>query len=123
LGSAWGSLVGIEPVLTYHSGLFPGVESLLILQAICSVRTVPEQARFAAPPRGGGRTWWAHFKFTPINIALTIHKNQFEEFREAGATLLNAAALGRTYLVSRIFTSWNPLISWLRQLDGLRAAA
>jgi len=31
-------------------------------------------------PAGGGRTWWAHFKFTPINIALTIHKNQFEDF-------------------------------------------
>jgi hypothetical protein len=28
-----------------------------------------------------------------MNIALTIHKNQFEEFREAGATSLNAAAL------------------------------
>ena len=40
---------------------------------------MPEQARFAAPSRGGGRTWWAHFKFTLINIALTIHKNQFEE--------------------------------------------
>ena len=42
--------------------------------------------------------WWAHPRFTRMNIELTIHKNQFEEFREAGARLLNAAASGRTYL-------------------------
>ena len=52
----------------------------------------PNKHALPLRPRGGGRTWWAHFKFTLINIALTIHKNQFEEFREAGATLLNAAA-------------------------------
>jgi hypothetical protein len=74
------SLVGIEPVLTQSFRLLTRVESLLIPQDICSVRTLPEQARFAASPRGGGRTWWAHFKFTLINIALTIHKNQFEAF-------------------------------------------
>jgi hypothetical protein len=28
---------------------------------------------------GGGRTWWAHFKFTRINIAPTILTNQIEE--------------------------------------------
>jgi hypothetical protein len=54
---------------------------------------VPEQARFASPPRGGGRTWWAHFKFTLINIALTIHKNQFEDAREVSAIVgVRAAA-------------------------------
>jgi hypothetical protein len=36
-------------------------------------------------PSAGGRTWWAHFKFTSINIELTIHKNQFEERRIPGA--------------------------------------
>ena len=59
---------------------------------------MPEQAHLAAPPRGGGRSWWAHFTFTPINIALTIHKNQFEEFREAGATVLNAAAFIASFM-------------------------
>ena len=53
-----------------------------------------------------------------MNITPTILRKKIEEFSEAGATLLNAAALGRTYLVSRVFTSWNPLISWLRQLAG-----
>jgi hypothetical protein len=47
---------------------------------------------------GGGRTWWAHFEFTRINITPTVLRKEFEEFREAGATLLNAAASGRTYL-------------------------
>ena len=26
-------------------------------------------------------------------------------------------------LVAQIFTSWNPLTSWMRQLEGFRAAA
>jgi hypothetical protein len=34
----------------------------------------------------------------------------------------NTTAL-RTYLVAQIFTSWNPLISWLRQLEGIRSVA
>jgi hypothetical protein len=29
--------------------------------------------------QSGGRTWWAHFEFTRINIALTILENQIEE--------------------------------------------
>ena len=40
----------------------------------------------------GGRTWWAQFEFARINIAPTILRKKIEEFREAGATLLNAAA-------------------------------
>jgi hypothetical protein len=40
----------------------------------------------------GGRSWWAHLNLTRINIELNIQKNQVEEFSEAGATLLNAAA-------------------------------
>jgi len=27
----------------------------------------------------GGRTWWAHFEFTPINIKLTILPKKIEE--------------------------------------------
>ena len=30
---------------------------------------------------------------------------------------------GEPAVVSRIFASWNPLISWLRQLDALRSVA
>jgi hypothetical protein len=29
--------------------------------------------------RGGGRSWWADFEFTRINIKPTIPKNEFEE--------------------------------------------
>jgi hypothetical protein len=32
--------------------------------------------------RTGGRTWWAHFEFTRINIQLTIPKNRVEEMLE-----------------------------------------
>jgi hypothetical protein len=28
---------------------------------------------------GGGRCWWAHLAYTPINIALTMVKKEFEE--------------------------------------------
>ena len=34
---------------------------------------------------GGGRTWWAHFEFTRINIEPIILKNKFEELRVLGA--------------------------------------
>jgi hypothetical protein len=36
---------------------------------------------------GGGRTWWAHFKFTRINIAPTILTNQIED-------LMNVKGIG-----------------------------
>ena len=36
--------------------------------------------------RGGGRTWWAHLKFSRINIELTI-PNKIEE-------LMNVKAIG-----------------------------
>ena len=29
----------------------------------------------------GGRSWWAHFEFTRINIALTILPKKFEDLR------------------------------------------
>jgi hypothetical protein len=40
-----------------------------------------------APPPSGGRTWWAHFAFTPINIAPTILPKKIEAVREAGALM------------------------------------
>ena len=43
----------------------------------------------------GGRTWWAHFDFTRINIEPTNLRKKFEDLREAGATLLIAARLSR----------------------------
>jgi hypothetical protein len=33
------------------------------------------------------------------------------------------AAKSLREVVTRIFTTWNPLITWLHQLNGLRAAA
>jgi len=32
----------------------------------------------------GGRTWWAHFAFTRINIELTILRKKIEDVREVG---------------------------------------
>jgi hypothetical protein len=34
---------------------------------------------------GGGRTWWAHFEFTRINIEPTILRKKIEERRILGA--------------------------------------
>jgi hypothetical protein len=31
------------------------------------------------PPLCGGRRWWAHLAFSPMNIELTIVKKEFEE--------------------------------------------
>jgi len=36
-------------------------------------------------PPSGGRSWWAHFDFTRINIEPIILKNKFEDVREFGA--------------------------------------
>jgi hypothetical protein len=33
----------------------------------------------------GGRTWWAHFEFTRINIEPTIPRKKIEDLREVGA--------------------------------------
>src|ERR1700687_5937095 len=40
-----------------------------------------------AEAASGGRTWWAHFEFTRINIEPIILKNKIEDVREAGASL------------------------------------
>ena len=42
-------------------------------------------ARLAA--KFGGRTWWAHFEFTRINIELTFPKEEIEE-------LMNVRGIG-----------------------------
>ena len=48
-----------------------------------------------ATPRSGGRTWWAHFEFTRINIApIILHKN-IEDVREARAKAHVPLALRR----------------------------
>jgi hypothetical protein len=31
----------------------------------------------------GGRTWWAHFEFTPVNTTPTILRKKSEDLREA----------------------------------------
>jgi hypothetical protein len=32
----------------------------------------------------GGRTWWAHFEFTRINIAPIILRKKIEDLRQVG---------------------------------------
>jgi hypothetical protein len=46
-------------------------------------------------PVSGGRTWWAHFDFTRINIEPIILKNKIEDLREAGAPVLIASGTSR----------------------------
>jgi hypothetical protein len=44
-------------------------------------------------PVSGGRTWWAHFDFTRINIEPIILKNKIEDAREVSAIVgVRAAA-------------------------------
>ena len=40
----------------------------------------------------GGRTWWAHFKFTRINIELIILPKKIEDLRQLGAFMFTEAA-------------------------------
>jgi hypothetical protein len=42
-------------------------------------------------PFGGGRTWWAHFEFTRINIGPTILRKKIEEPRSVRAFAPNRA--------------------------------
>ena len=46
----------------------------------------------------GGRTWWAHFEFTRINIELTILPKKIEDLREAGASPSIVLLAGLTVL-------------------------
>jgi len=41
------------------------------------------------PALGGGRTWWAHFESTRINIEPIILKNKIEDLRDARTTVAN----------------------------------
>jgi hypothetical protein len=41
--------------------------------------TLRRSAAAARPALSGGRTWWAHFEFTRINIEPIILKNKIEE--------------------------------------------
>src|SRR5216683_929017 len=42
----------------------------------------------------GGRTWWAHFEFTRINIEPTILRKKTEDVHEAGANVATRRQLG-----------------------------
>ena len=44
---------------------------------------------------GGGRTWWAHFEFTRINIEPIILKNKIEDSRHVGDLTLLAERHGQ----------------------------
>jgi hypothetical protein len=37
---------------------------------------------------GGGRTWWAHYEFTRMNIEPTILRKKIEDLREVSASVL-----------------------------------
>ena len=50
---------------------------------------------------GGGRTWWAHFEFTRINIEPIILKNKIEELM----ALLESAVFSGVYPTSEILGS------------------
>ena len=45
-----------------------------------------------AEAASGGRTWWAHFEFTRINIEPIILKNKIEDAREVSAIVRFRAA-------------------------------
>ncbi len=74
------SRTGIEPT-------DPTTRALPILEI-----TAGEWRSFLATPeppasdRVGGRTWWAHFEFTRINIGPIILRKKVEDLREAGAS-------------------------------------
>jgi hypothetical protein len=43
--------------------------------------------------RSSGRTWWAHFEFTRINITPTILPKKIEELRQLGAFIVGTGGL------------------------------
>jgi len=53
----------------------------------------------AASALGGGRTWWAHFEFTRINIEPTILRKKIEE-------LMNVRGVGE-----KSFLKLKPLVT------------
>ena len=54
---------------------------------------------YARVASGGGRYWWAHLDFTPINIRRTIPGNQIED-------LMNVRGVGE-----KSFLKLKPLVS------------
>jgi hypothetical protein len=42
----------------------------------------------SSPVHNGGRSWWAHFEFTRINIKPMILKNKIEDSGEASEVRL-----------------------------------
>ena len=70
------------------------------------------QAHAPVNPLSGGRTWWAHFEFTRINITPIILPKKIEDLRQLGAFHSGrevqsdppkevSVAVGRHYAVSR----------------------
>ena len=56
-------------------------------RAAASIKGLPfrcqtRRSREASPPNGG-RTWWAHFEFTRMNIEPIILYKKIEDLREA----------------------------------------
>jgi hypothetical protein len=45
----------------------------------------PQEAERRTVQLSGGRTWWAHFEFTRINITPTILPKKIEDAREVSA--------------------------------------
>jgi hypothetical protein len=62
----------------------PALNDRLIVQALQSGRH-PSRSAGESPGLSGGRTWWAHFEVTRINIAPTFLRKKIEDAREAGA--------------------------------------
>jgi hypothetical protein len=61
----------------------------------------PSSTKPTFPPTrsSGGRTWWAHFEFTRINIEPIILRKKIEDVREAGAlTSIAASGVSRSCL-------------------------
>jgi len=54
---------------------------------------------------GGGRTWWAHFEFTRINIEPTILRKKIEDLRVVRARL---AGTGGTVTTPRFRVRSSP---------------
>ena len=105
--------VGVFPCRGWVAPCQRAPRSIKGLPLRCQTRRSGEAWLKVRQPSGlasaldGGRTWWAHFEFTRINIGPTILRKKIEDVREAGAISVNAAALHRTYLVSQTFASWN----------------
>ena len=49
----------------------------------------PRTVKRLSMPFGGGRTWWAHFEFTRINIEPIILRKKIEDVRETGAGMID----------------------------------